>query len=477
MQWWQKPDCRGATNFILFSLTSRHYYGGNKIFNILVRGSLALAVAAFLVISYDYIDHEIKHEIHRGLGPLLALGIIGFFIILKILSRKNYAKLANYLFVAFYFIVTTIFVFTWGPSLPMATILYVLTAIFAGVLISSNAAFVTAIGTAIILTTAVTLENYGIINYASYWKNQQEAIGDKIPEIILIFIIVYICKLYNQETKKSLEVSQTAEASLRLERGLLKTKIKAQEIEIKKAQLEKMTGLYRFAELGKLSAGIFHDLMNPLTALTINLNSIKTIDPENKNLMERAQSAAAKMEDYVIALKRQLKSSHANDIFSPQQEISQIIKILDHHFKQRNLEIIFQYPKQAIEIIGDRLHFGQLIMNLLTNAAESYDQLAKIENKNIIVMLAVANHNLILTIADHGQGISPENLTKIFEPFFSTKTDKGLGIGLATVKHIVETDFCGQIECQSIIGVGTKFIFTMPLNKNYGTKNISRSIN
>jgi signal transduction histidine kinase len=103
----------------------------------------------------------------------------------------------------------------------------------------------------------------------------------------------------------------------------------------------------------------------------------------------------------------------------------------------------------------------RVVINLVENAAQALAEMAADREKRIAVRTTIADGELVLTIADTGPGIAPENLSRIFEPLFSTKSF-GTGLGLPTVKQIVN-QHGGIIAVDSEVGRGTCVTVRLPL--------------
>jgi len=110
----------------------------------------------------------------------------------------------------------------------------------------------------------------------------------------------------------------------------------------------------------------------------------------------------------------------------------------------------------------DASQIQQVVLNLLLNAAEATQ--AKRERR-VMVATAPGRGEVVLTVSDNGEGIPPENLTKVFDPFFTTKSEgKGVGLGLAVSYGIIQAHG-GDIEVKSQVGEGTTFTVTLPLEQ------------
>jgi two-component system C4-dicarboxylate transport sensor histidine kinase DctB len=235
---------------------------------------------------------------------------------------------------------------------------------------------------------------------------------------------------------------------------------------------EEISQLYRLAELGRLSSGIFHDLINPLTAVSLNLEQIKKeANGQNapdedisraKSYLDQALLAAHKMEGLMTGVKKQIQKEGGIIAFDPNLEIREIIQILAYKARRANVRIEFMKTENLI-FTGDAVKFSQIIINLLTNAIDASEN--RRQEQLVAIILERKNKEIIITIQDQGIGIIPENINKIFEPYFSTKkkNNQGLGIGLTLTKNIIEKIFQGTIKVTSQVGVGTSFIVFLPI--------------
>jgi two-component system NtrC family sensor kinase len=251
----------------------------------------------------------------------------------------------------------------------------------------------------------------------------------------------------------------------------LEIKVVERTQQLRQTEAEKINQLYRLAEFGRLSSGIFHDLINPLTAISLNLEQIKD---ETKNKISSTKSylgqallATHKMEGLIAGIKKQIQQESHLMIFSASEEIEQIIQILAYKARRANVSIDFQ-KKAEIKLYGDAIKFGQIISNLLANAIEAseiYDGQADTNGREVKIILVSRDNTAVISVSDQGQGINSENIKKIFEPFFSTKKEsgRGLGLGLASAKNITEKNFSGQIAVSSQLGRGSLFTVTLPL--------------
>jgi two-component system C4-dicarboxylate transport sensor histidine kinase DctB len=187
--------------------------------------------------------------------------------------------------------------------------------------------------------------------------------------------------------------------------------------------------------------------------------------------LQQSLVAAKKVEELILALRKQLQTKTDRRYFSLPDEINQVIKILNYKLLKNNLTVKFR-PAAEIKIFGDPVRFSQIVLNLLSNAVDAYKNMALPDREPIKIELRPTAKKIYLLIKDRGAGIASQNLDKIFESFFTTKAaGEGLGLGLATTKNIVEKDFGGEIKAQNRPSQGAKFIIKFP--NHYGNNQIS----
>lgn len=439
-------------------MTSYKWRRRQNILKILSLASITLSAISFLITVISYLRSQPNYN---GLSPFVGLLITIFFIIIFYLNQKKLTKIASASFISFYFLLNSYFVWRWSASLPMPIILYALIIILTGILLGTKISLLLTIATSVIILGATQLQINGLINPDIYWKANDAQISDKIPEIIILMIIFSVIWLYNKEIKKSFRETNLANFKLVKERGLLAIKVAEKEKEIKELHLQKISDIYKLAEIGKNSSAIFHDLMNPLTAVSLNLQQIK--DTNSQSYLKDALIATEKMEKFILAIRQHIKQESFKQYFCLNEEIDQVLQIMHHRLIKNNIKIRLIIPK-TIRTYGSRHKFSQIILNLLSNAIDSYDNLSKKDKDIKLSLLLTDDNNIKLSIRDNGCGIDPKNINKIWDMFFSTKNSihAGSGIGLAAIKRIAEKDFHGQITVKSKLDNGTKFVCCFP---------------
>ncbi len=430
------------------------------VLNIILLGSIILLG----ILSISLLISEIKYgESYVGFPFLGMLLFVGIFTFLLTLSRKSCIRLASYILIAIYFVLTMYGVASWSFVLPMIILGSIIVIVISSILISTRFGFVMTlvIGMSIVLLTYLQIHN--IIPVHLYWRSEPIRLQDTLEMSFIFLLVSGISWLSNREMERSLVRARKSELALIEERNMLEVKVEERTQALKAAQSEQVSQLYRFAELGKLSSGIFHDLMNPLNAVIANVDQLesKTEIPELKDSVEKAVHASRRMGDFLGTIRKQIKPTLVMETFSTNQELSEAVDMLKHKARINNVSLKLNLPKELF-LFGNPLKFHQIAINLISNAIDSYDGITK-DNKAVTITLSKRDKNAVLKVTDHGCGIPDEIKNRIFEQFFTTKPQtKGLGLGLSTTKNILERDFNGSISVTTNPDGGTTFSAVFP---------------
>ncbi len=246
-------------------------------------------------------------------------------------------------------------------------------------------------------------------------------------------------------------IDQMADAFEKYEKNLQK------ETQLQIGQSEKL------AAIGRLAAGVAHEINNPLTSIlnfTHLVKEKKTNDEEDLRDLtiiieetNRVRKIVRELLDFARQSPAKKESVEINKIL--QQLVSLIVKQKEF----RDIRFIENYDDRLKTVHADKNQIQQVFLNLLLNSAES---IAK--DGTITISSEDKNGQCIISIADTGCGIRSEDLNKIFDPFYTTKpVGKGTGLGLSVSYGIIK-QYSGDIHCESKEGEGTTFIVTIPYN-------------
>jgi DNA-binding LacI/PurR family transcriptional regulator/signal transduction histidine kinase len=245
---------------------------------------------------------------------------------------------------------------------------------------------------------------------------------------------------------------------------------------------EKLLIAEKMAALGRLSAGIAHEMNTPLAAVRTALEELGTLageyrvsldDPQvtpsdHREIAEEmdgavrlAAGAAEKVAGFVQAIKFQTRdfSGIPKQRFNAVPVIHDALLLLNHLLRQSGCTISFEHPAMPIEIFGLPGRLAQVVTNLVTNAIDASRPKG---GGAIVLSLGPKDDRVELRVSDAGTGIAPDIIKRIFDPMFTTKPfGEGTGLGLSIVHDIVSSEFNGSIEVDSHPGEGT--IFTLRL--------------
>ena len=229
----------------------------------------------------------------------------------------------------------------------------------------------------------------------------------------------------------------------------------------------------RLAALGQLAAGVAHELNTPLVniSLTIEImtNLIKRNDL-NPNQLLNHLTVLEKQTDFcglivknLLQFSREITISPIN--FNAKALFMEIVSYPSITMKlvEKNAKIILEVDEN-VKIDGDEGLLLQVFQNIILNSIDA----TNLSEKESLIIISLIKHEKFveITVTDDGEGITEENLSKIFEPFFSTKgIGKGTGLGLSITKGIIEKHN-GQIVVNSTPGKGTEVKVTLPRKKN-----------
>ena len=246
--------------------------------------------------------------------------------------------------------------------------------------------------------------------------------------------------------------------------NLMASSLQEREKEIRRLNEQRLMRSEKLAAIGRLAAGIAHEINNPLTSvLTFSSLLLRKAEDWQKERLEIIVKETTRCREIVKGLLDFARQSE------PKKELTDVNRIVETALtltknqlaKAREKAIVLEKELGVLPSLHvDPNQILEVFVNIFINAVDAMPQKGtlKVTSRKIEAEGAIE-----VRIADTGHGISPENLGKIFDPFFTTKeAGKGTGLGLAVSHGIVERHN-GTIDVESTVGQGTTFIIRLPL--------------
>jgi len=230
--------------------------------------------------------------------------------------------------------------------------------------------------------------------------------------------------------------------------------------EIERLHRAQMTRAEHFATLGQLAAGLAHEIRNPLAgiagAIEIIVQELPAESPR-REVLEDVRREVKRIHGILSDLLRYARPQPPRLVSADINATAvRAIRLAREQIRSRPIEIRLTPAPDLAPVVHDPAQIEQVVLNLVLNGIEAIQGAGAIDTA-----LGSDNGWALIRITDTGRGIAPEDLPKIFRPFFTTK-QRGTGLGLPLAKSIVE-DHGGQIEAASEVGRGTTFTVRLPL--------------
>jgi len=228
----------------------------------------------------------------------------------------------------------------------------------------------------------------------------------------------------------------------------------------------------KLAAVGRLAAGVVHEINNPLATISACAESLESrveegsfgASPDVEDLHEYLgliRSEAFRCKSITNGL-LDFSRMRTGDRFpiGVAEVLKSSARLISHQKRGDNIEIKFEIDEDLTLVNADEGQLQQAIIALATNAIDAMP-----DGGTIIFRAFPQGNRVVIEVQDTGQGIAPENVSKIFEPFFTTKeVGKGTGLGLAVCYGII-TEHGGRLSVRSNVGAGTTFSMFLPIQK------------
>lgn len=288
-----------------------------------------------------------------------------------------------------------------------------------------------------------------------------------IATLLMLFIVIVLIYFWNKSLKE--KVNEKTKA-LDLANADLKHKVN-EAIKVLKKQDEMMIAQSRQAAMGEMISMIAHQWRQPLSIISMSVNNMlleaeleglseESIEKELNGILKQSEHLSKTIDDF-------------GNFFRPNREKEEIvlksaikdtIDIIGDSIKNNNISLTVNNHVD-ISFVGHKRELIQVVMNLLSNAKDAVLEHLKVDRK-IEISTNKYGENIIIKVCNNGACINEDMLVKIFEPYFTTKTEKnGTGLGLYMSKTIIEKHFLGNISVENH-AEGVCFIVSIPAEQS-----------
>jgi two-component system, LuxR family, sensor kinase FixL len=257
------------------------------------------------------------------------------------------------------------------------------------------------------------------------------------------------------EQKRLRDDRQRAEAALR-----------AKDEELR-AMSQQLWQAAKLATMGELAASLARELNNPLATVSLRLEALLTRtpadDPQRRALdvivqeVERMEALVANLLQFSRHSQQQISS------LDVREELDTALALIHYHLRSHRIAVVQEFAPEVPLIHADRQQLRQVFLNLVTNASDAMPQGGTLTLRVAAGTTPIGGPMVRVEVSDTGGGITPEDLSQVMEPFFTTKAEgKGTGLGLAICRRIVQEHY-GTLELTSVVGQGTTVHLMLPI--------------
>lgn len=364
------------------------------------------------------------------------------------------------------------------------------------------------------------LKDFGVLPYNTFTTYTMQA-GSALEVILLSIALADKINTFKKEKEdsqqKTLEALKENERIIREQNVILESKVRERTVELEQSNTElndtlselqqtqaQLVDAEKMASLGQMTAGIAHELNNPINFVSSNISPLKrdiedlfeVLDKydnlkDGENIKVKLDEIAELKKDLEVDFIRTEIDQLLKGINEGAVRTSEIVKglrvfsrldedtlkkasvneclestlvIIKSNWKGAcQLEVDFDDSVPAMNCFPGKLN--QVFMNILNNAGHATEQTGRTPSERLVkVSTSAGNGHVQISIKDNGVGISEEVKPRIFDPFFTTKeVGEGTGLGLSIVLGIIN-DHKGKIDVNTVMDEGTEFLITLPMN-------------
>lgn len=240
----------------------------------------------------------------------------------------------------------------------------------------------------------------------------------------------------------------------------------ARDITERKKIQQQMIAQDRLASIGQLVSGVAHEIKNPLTSiigfseLLLQRELPADVIDDLKIVNDEAHRTELIVKGLLTYARNQPEGKQLGQV---NEQIQKVLKLRNHYQKLNNIQVDTHFTNDIPEIMGNDSQLQQVFFNIIINAEHA---MLESSRRGVLTITTEQLGNIVkVRITDDGPGISPENMKRLFTPFFTTKgVGKGTGLGLSICQGII-TEHSGKLYAESEFGKGATFIVELPISQ------------
>ncbi|HUT55802.1 MAG TPA: ATP-binding protein [bacterium] len=439
-----------------------------------LRWLFLLGLAALIFFSVRVFGLEL--DLH-AIGPIAAAVLlynIGFFVLHLFQSRFKRTPLslrieAN-LQIGLDLLALVLLIHVSGGIENPFIFFFIFHMIMGSILLSGRDIWYHAGATVFLLFLLLGLSYLGVISHyhirgfasADLWNNEPYILAGAVAFGTTILMTVYMTNSITRSVRHRQD-------ELLLAKGQIENK--SRELEQANRELIRQQNLLvrseKLASLGKLSAGVAHELNSPLTGIMNFSYFIRDACPEKEQVQLDVAVVIRETERCKKIIKGLLDFARQSEPEKRENDVLEILKktiaLVENHKDFREIEIIKDFDSGLPRLMLDRDQVQQVFMNLIVNAEEAMNGAGTLY---VRAKPGPDGQSVVIMFRDNGPGMDEDTMRKIFDPFFTTK-EMGTGLGLSVSMGII-VNHGGELEVESKKGGGACFTITLPANSGAG---------
>jgi len=315
-----------------------------------------------------------------------------------------------------------------------------------------------------------------LLKEAKIYRLAKQRLMFVLAALFMSLFIISLAVLYYQ---KKQEIHKGQQLTMALEKLNLELEERINhEIGKYRQQQQVINQKSKLESLGTLAAGIAHEINQPLSAISMSIDNLAHRSQlsriDSAYLQKKSSNMRADVERIQsiiqhVRLFSRIQTEETIEQVDLNATIADTVTIFEPVLRKAGITIKADLCGSRILVLGNRFKLEQVLFNLLSNAKdailEKYAEHADDQIKSILINCHLEDENVIISVCDKGKGISPEAQTKIFDPFYTTKSpDKGTGLGLSISYGIID-DMGGSLRVDSQPEEGSCFTISLPVLK------------